>query len=173
MASELFVDKIYPGPNSTSVEVNATSSFVVKTNGSTQLTIDSAGRLLTPNRPYFYARGENTNTTSGTIPYTLVDYNVGGHYNSSTKTFTAPISGLYSITFQFFAQNNNAGGCDLTVNGVLTLRSGREASETYYEGFSNAINKYLSVGDTVTVQWYNGSVHTNTPYSHFSAYLVG
>ena len=173
MASELFVDQIKPGPGNNSVELNASSSISFKTNGNTQLTIDSSGRLLSPNRPYFYARAGNGNHTSGTIPYNLVDHNVGGHYDSSTYTFTTPIAGIYSITYQFFARPSNSGGVDLQVNGVLTQRSGREGSESYYDGYSNAINKYLNVGDTVRVQWYVGSVHTNTPYSHFSAYLVG
>ena len=174
MASELFVDKIYPGPGSTSIELSATDSISFKTSGSTQLTIDSAGRLLTPNRPYFYARGANAFTTAaGTIPYTLVDHNIGGHYDSSTRTFTAPISGLYSITFQFFSAPNNSGTADLQVNGVLTMRVGRENTEVYYEAESNSINKYLNVGDQVRVYWVGGSVHTNTPFSHFSAYLVG
>lgn len=175
MASELFVDQIKPGPGNNSIELNASSSISFKTNGNTQLTIDSAGRLLTPNRPYFYARAAQANHVSpvGTIPYDLVDHNVGGHYDSSTYTFTAPIAGVYSITFQFFSAPNVNGGADLHVNGVLTLRAGREGTETYYEGYSNAINKYLNVGDTVNVVRYVGTVHTNTPYSHFSAYLVG
>ena len=166
MASELFVDQIKPGPGNNSISISA--------NGNTGLTIDSAGRLLTPNRPYFYARAANSDHTSGTIPYDLVDYNVGGHYDSSTYTFTAPVAGIYSITFQFFSKNNGvSGGADLQVNGVLTIRVGREGAESYYEGYSNAINKYLNVGDTVRVQWYTGTVHTNTPFSHFSAYLIG
>ena len=174
MASELFVDQIKPGPGNNSIELNASSSISFKTNGNTQLTVDSAGRLLTPNRPYFYARAANANHTSGTIPYSLVDHNVGGHYDSSTYTFTAPVAGIYSFTFQFFSRNNgNSGGADLQVNGVLTIRAGREGGETYYEGYSNAINKYLNVGDTVRVQHYTGEVHTNTPFSHFSGYLVG
>ena len=165
MASELFVDQIKPGPGNTSLSISA--------NGNIGLTIDSAGRLLTPNRPYFYARAGSGNHTSGTIPYNLVDHNIGGHYDSSTYTFTAPVAGVYSITYQFFSRPNNSGGADLQVNGVLTQRSGREGTETYYGGYSNSINKYLNVGDTARVQWYTGSVHTNTPYSHFSAYLVG
>jgi hypothetical protein len=174
MASELFVDQIKPGPGNNSIELNASGSISFKTNGNTQLTIDSAGRLLTPNRPYFYARAANADHTSGTIPYNLVDHNVGGHYDSSTYTFTAPIAGIYSFTFQFFSKNNGAaGGADLMVNGVLTIRCGREGTETYYEGYSNAINKYLNVGDTVNVMRYTGTVHTNDPFSHFSGYFVG
>lgn len=165
MASELFVDQIKPGPGNTSLSISA--------NGNTGLTIDSAGRLLTPNRPYFYARAAQGNHTSGTIPYSLVDHNVGGHYDSSTYTFTTPVSGIYNITFQFFSPPNLAGGADLHVNGVLTLRSGREGTETYYEGYSNAINKYLNAGDTLRVVQYTGTVHVNTPFSHFSGYLVG
>ena len=165
MASELFVDQIKPGPGNNSISISA--------NGNIGLTIDSAGRLLTPNRPYFYARAANSNHTSGTIPYEFVDHNIGGHYDNSTYTFTAPVAGIYNITFQFFSKNNAVGGADLQVNGVLTLRCGREGTETYYEGYANAINKYLNVGDAIRIQHYTGTVHTNSPFSHFSACLVG
>lgn len=174
MASELFVDNIYPGPNSTSIELSATSSILFKTNGSTRLTIDSSGRLLTPNQVYFYARANSGTTTSGSnLPFSIVDYNIGNGYNSSNYTFTAPVAGVYNISYQFFSNPNGGGGIDLHLNGVLTQRSGREGTENYYEGFSNCINKYLNVGDTLALYVYSGTVHYNTPFSHFSAYLLG
>ena len=142
--------------------------------GTERFKVDSSGRVTTPYQVYFYARPSTSiNQTSGTLQYSAVDYNVGNHYNSSTYTFTAPVAGVYCISFQFFSLVNAAGGADLEVNGTLTMRCGREGTETYYEGYSNSINKYLNVNDTVRAQHYNGTVHLNTPYSHFSAYLLG
>jgi hypothetical protein len=142
--------------------------------GSTGLIIDSSGRVTTPYQVYFYARPSTSiNQTSGTLQYSAVDYNIGNHYNTSTYTFTAPVAGVYCISFQFFPLVNAAGGADLVVNGVLTMRCGREGTETYYEGYSNSINKYLNTNDAVNVQLYTGTIHLNTPYSHFSAYLLG
>jgi len=144
------------------------------TAGTERLRIDSSGRVTTPYQVYFYARTSGSgNHTSGTLPYSVVDYNIGNHYNTSTYTFTAPVAGVYCISFQFFSLVNAAGGADLVVNGVLTMRCGREGTETYYEGYSNSINKYLNTNDTVNVQLYTGTIHLNTPFSHFSAYLLG
>ena len=142
--------------------------------GTERFKVDSSGRVTTPYQVYFYARTSGSgNHTSGTLPYSVVDYNIGNHYNTSTYTFTAPVAGVYCISFQFFSLVNAAGGADLVVNGVLTMRCGREGTETYYEGYSNSINKYLNTNDTVNVQLYTGTIHLNTPYSHFSAYLLG
>jgi len=73
------------------------------TGGTTGMTIDSAGRILTPTRPAFKASiftqtGRTTHTTIETSPYDTVQVNVGNHYNNSTYTFTAPITGNYYFT---------------------------------------------------------------------------
>ena len=75
-----------------------------------QLSVDSSGRLLTPARPSFLARGvggpqdqptggDNAHLSS-IITDTLNTYgegchNIGNHYNTSTGFFTCPVTGLY------------------------------------------------------------------------------
>jgi len=63
------------------------------------LKIDSAGRVQHPNQPAFSATrtgGAFTNTGVGVFNATY--FNIGGHYNTSTGRFTAPIAGTYIMT---------------------------------------------------------------------------
>ena len=56
----------------------------------------SGGAVLMPNKPAFQARGNSNNYIQTTpIPFPSVDFNIGGHYNSSTYKFTCPIDGIY------------------------------------------------------------------------------
>ena len=68
------------------------------TNNLTRMTIDASGRVTMPYQPMFQV--ENTSGwshPSGTVlaPYSTAINNVGGHYNTSTYRFTAPIGGTY------------------------------------------------------------------------------
>ena len=76
------------------------------TNGTTALTIDTAGRILQPTKPAFSVFVESTtnnnNYTSGVQAlnkFTAIDFNIGNHLvlNAGNAKFTAPVSGIYSF----------------------------------------------------------------------------
>ena len=76
------------------------------TNGTTALTIDTAGRILQPTKPAFSVFVEtttnNNNYTSGVQAlnkFTAIDFNIGNHLvlNAGNAKFTAPVSGIYSF----------------------------------------------------------------------------
>ena len=68
-------------------------------NGTTALTIDSSGRVLSPNKPAFQVRGSAlqsiTSTGNSTVNYDTVIVNVGGNYSTGNSRFIAPVAGNY------------------------------------------------------------------------------
>ena len=81
----------------------------IKYDGSTTaMTIDSDGRVSTPVRPAFSTHRTSSlsiSNTNATIVFNAVTHNQGGHYNSGTGIFTAPVSGLYFLSAALGVQN--------------------------------------------------------------------
>ena len=82
MASELHVDAIK------------------HSGGTSAMTIDSSGRVLTPNRPTFRARRINNLSLGGgsdtqNLLMNAVDFDVGSGYDTSTGVYTVPLGGVY------------------------------------------------------------------------------
>ena len=84
------------------------------TGGTTGMTIDSSGRVTSPQTPCFYAyMGSGTfapdasNSTKTPLNATLV--NIQSCWSTTDHEFTAPIAGTYSITWGFtFQDSDNA-----------------------------------------------------------------
>ena len=94
-------------------------------NSITAISIDGAGRILTPARPYFRV-GMTTSQTGITgyteIVFDTIKQNIGGHYNNSNGRFTVPISGIYqfghSVLFQDVATSDDGIELQYRVNGA-------------------------------------------------------
>ena len=90
------------------------------TNGTSAMTIDSSGRILTPARPSFFAYrsttdASDTNYSSHTqVDFEATQHNIGGHYNTSTYNFVAPVDGIYHFSWQVRVSNTT------TANYVYT-----------------------------------------------------
>ena len=72
----------------------------------TAMTIDTSGRISSPQTPCFYAYRnggsfypDTTNSTKTPLDTTLV--NVQNCWSTTNHQFTAPIAGTYSITWGF------------------------------------------------------------------------
>jgi len=147
----------------------------------TAMTIDNAGIVTKPLQPAFRAyhnigsqsvAGGNTK-----IPITTVTLNAGNHYNASTSTFTAPVTGNYYLNWysiyngavsnewakfvfsagsnqgtQVHFSKNNANWDNVRLSGVYPMTAGSTV--------------YVANGGNTVV--YHGGV-----WSGFSGHLIG
>ena len=94
------------------------------TNSNTALTIDSAGRVFTPERPAFRASGyagvADTRGSYAIWYFNSVDLNDGSCFNNTTGVFTVPVAGIYQIfsVCGLWSSNSNYVGQALTINDV-------------------------------------------------------
>ena len=173
MASELHVDAIK------------------HSGGTSAMTIDSTGRILTPARPAFRARiGSSTggHGTNGTLVFETEDFDIGGNYDHTNGRFTAPVAGVYWFCFDALTATNTSGAENTNTDLVyVEFQKNGSAFGTrsfmYFTGltlFQQTINRAdifsLSANDYITVHM--GSEHAYSDQSGiydpvFQGYLIG
>ena len=154
------------------------------------ITPKSANAVLFPNRPAFKAYNstngwvELTHGSAQLLNFNTTDYNIGGHYNTSTYKFTAPISGLYDFTILAYTQKNGAvRALYLYKNDALYSQSlTTDSTDMNQSGHLRDVMN-LSAGDTVSAYLYHGNdtVYSyqagdgtvNGAWSYFIGYLIG
>ena len=109
---------------------------IAHSGGTSAITIDSTGRILTPARPAFsgtHIAGGNTGLT-GTLIMNTEDFDIGGNYNSSTGIYVVPVTGIYRYSFSGFC-STSAGGL---VSGQQTVSFQTNASGSFadYQGIT-------------------------------------
>ena len=171
--------------NATNLEV---ANIKDSTGTNTAMTVDSSGRLLTPQRPAFFAHGTNSgwteSQTAGTVlVLNATKFNIGNHFNTSNYRFVAPVSGVYQFNATSYVQQaNNTGGITIAVNGTIfnhtntsyplvLFYSHNSSSPDNAGGFSTCLQ--LNASDYVTLV----CAYNNTDYygsmSHLSGFLIG
>ena len=107
---------------------NGLQFFTNPTNPSLQ--IDNSGRVTMPNQPSFAAAVSANNWTTSSAadcPFDNELFDIGGHYNSSNYTFTAPVAGRYFTSFFLNRYTDSRFDIAFMVNG--TARHGLEVRE--------------------------------------------
>jgi len=156
--------------------------------GTTAMTIDNSGRVLTPARPSFFAhrRGQgnqslssNTNTL---VQFNQLDHNIGSHFDTSTYKFTCPVSGVYHFDMSLYIYSASQSEARFYINDASKYRfaSVKLGAERNPLSAGGGVTVQLSANDTVSVYAmaigsslavYDGSASESA--SMFSGYLVG
>ena len=159
---------------------------VQHTNGTTALTIDSTGRILTPARPAFSAdKSGNFSTSSTAAKMTgwAENFNTGGYWDNSNSKFVAPVAGVYQFNYTGL-HNTGAAGTGNWVRAQFRLNGnnivdglGDQGSYGGYQRVTITVAWELSVDDEIEVYAASanssGYVYGSNSYTVFSGYLVG
>jgi len=161
----------------------ANQPIAFSTSNTERMRIDSAGRVTMPYQPSFLAQAVQSDTTyssNGTlIPFPNEVFDVGNNYNNSTSRFTAPVTGVYMVSWTCWHDDaGNTGRSALYKNGS-PYKSAANASPIStrhnaggYQADGVAIPVQLSAGDYIEVKVFDGSVRQFW-MNYFSAHLIG
>jgi hypothetical protein len=95
------------------------NKFSIRHNADDHLFISNAGHITTPSQPAFYAwlPSGTTTATGNYAGFTSVRLNRGGHYNTSTGRFTAPVAGVYRFLFSaLWRQQTGTGSGEISIS---------------------------------------------------------
>ena len=148
------------------------------TNGTTAATIDSSGRIQQPNLVAFKAgRSAGAVNNNTDIVFDYAYYNNGNHYSTTTGKFTAPVDGVYVLTFNILT-NPVAGSQDdigIYKNNTSTVlaKVRSHGDRAAYNTVSTTIVENLSANDTVYARVINGEVYgASAEWTQFSGYQI-
>jgi len=177
---------LYTGDSSVMTSILKVNTIQDATNSTTAMTVDTAGRILTPARPSFCARptAEITNQTSGDIVFGEAgavnedshgNHNVGGHYDTSTGKFTAPVTGIYFFSFSAmtYAENDCEVKLFLNTQDVVKFNTNLTNDESNYESFHGSTVIKMTASDFFHPKVAAGNFHASPNHSQFSGFLIG
>jgi hypothetical protein len=140
--------------------------------------LDSAGRVTMPYQPCAFAfksGAGNSTSDSGAGALNTVGTNVGGHFNTSTGRFTAPVAGSYHVCWTMMNSQSNTGTavCVLRINDVGYKYFHVENSHP--QGQSDQAIVTLSANDWLDISlshyhWNGGATYK---YPSMSVFLIG
>ena len=153
-------------------------------NATERMRIDGDGRVTMPNQPAFFASGSTgwvTTSSGGVLGLNIAAVNIGNGYNTSTYAYTAPVSGLYNVSYLLYMNTNNAATLKKNGSDFIPL-SGQGGNTNFLIHHTNSGTStgsasgvvYLNAGDYIQVGARTGSsIYAYTGHSHFSCYLIG
>ena len=148
--------------------------------GENRLSIDSTGAVTTPSQPSFRAyKTSSTNSNNSTVTFQGTYHNTGNNFSTSTNKFTAPVAGVYQVSYHFLTSSTTTQSTvTLQLNGNenngITIRSAADSGG--HETTSASHSMYLAANDYVLLN-YQGAADvygdSQKSWTEFSAHLIG
>ena len=174
--------------NDTVLSGRVAGDLLIGVGSTIRLRIDELGRVTKPNNPCFCVMATANQAYSGGSIFvcnspetTGVCHNIGGHFNTSTGVFTAPVAGRYYLSMDTapqFLSSSPTDGWQITIqkNG-----SASELNDSLFGGGSNGNEDHircdgiLNLAANDQIRWHmNGYGGTmNFVRTKFQGYLVG
>ena len=165
--------------NTTNLEV---ANIKDSTGTNTAMTVDSSGRVTTPQRPAFATTG--TNYTQSNNAYSIIIPNAetfdnGSNYNASTGVFTAPIAGLYMFGFWGLSYNHagHANNIAYHKGGSIIGQSIQFNGDSVGHALaSGSIILELNATNTVDLRYFQNTSSSAKAYAtqwNMYGYLIG
>jgi hypothetical protein len=156
--------------------------FYTKADGQSNqkvMNIDGVGRITKPYQPSFFVflTSPQTVATGGQrVNFDTVRHNVGTHWDTTNKKFTAPVAGKYLFCFTVsFNALSSAAELQMYKNGGAF--SGQYDTTTGSNGMSMSVIWDLAASDYVEAYTYAGASRTYTgredAWTHLSGQLIG
>ena len=169
-----------------SADANCDMVFGTRGSGSGAITermrIDSAGRVTMPYQPSFRVGTSSslTNSTDSNVDmiFTGVGHNTGGHYNSSTGVFTAPVNGVYQFSFSANCREDTGERDNIYVefmrNGArLIILYTADNPDNAWHLISGTHAVYMYANDTMKMRQSPYSKFDSSMWTQFSGHLLG
>jgi len=161
---------------------HSTNTMLIGTNHATVLSIDSTGAVTMPKQPAFLVNARqsapniavNANTTA---QFTEEVFDVNADYNTSTYTFTAPVTGKYQLNCSLLWINWDASANYYYLKIVTSNRTyyelfngGERSSDVTYAYGHIHVLADMDANDTAYVELYQNSGAQQTNYENQSVF---
>jgi hypothetical protein len=165
-------------------DVRSSSNVLTLGGTSERMRIHNSGVVTMPFQPSFAMTGSHPAgwfNTVGVLNFATTITNVGGHYSTATKRFTAPVAGVYSISATvLYSVNNGSGHTYIRKNlqPVVNIAHPSNSSTGEYNMSGHtvciplAVNDYVDVHLSTAYSSGNG-LYVGGAYSSFSGFLIG
>ena len=147
------------------------------TNGTDAMTIDSSGRVGLSSPVAFFVRSGNSTTSSGSVitSWSTPVVNEGSGFSTSTGRFTAPVAGIYVLSFTILADADAIQtNIYLRKNGSNYLKAREDTRNSRYQTISGTAVMSMAANDYADLQVVGNDLGGHGDEWHnFTGFLLG